>query len=83
MGAFASPAIKSSPADQSFDDIFGPSQPPTRSTDTPPPPVTSFKPQTTGTSTGSVSSWATPPAASPTMSRQQTLTAEPPAPPES
>ncbi|KAM0495957.1 hypothetical protein ACHAO3_002093 [Verticillium nonalfalfae] len=83
MGAFASPAIKSSAADQSFDDIFGPSQPPTRSTDTPPPPITSFKPQTTGTSTGSVSSWATPPAASPTMSRQQTLTAEPPAPPES
>ncbi|KAM0276927.1 hypothetical protein ACHAQH_006258 [Verticillium albo-atrum] len=83
MGAFASPTVKSSPADQSFDDIFGPSQPPTRSTDTPPPPVTSFKPQTTGTSTGSVGSWPTPPAVSPSMSRHQTLTTEPPAPPES
>ncbi|KAM0322962.1 hypothetical protein ACHAQA_009061 [Verticillium albo-atrum] len=83
MGAFASPTIKSSSADQSFDDIFGPSEPPARSTDTPPPPITSFKPQNTGTSTGSISSWATPPAGSPSISRQQTLTAEPPAPPES
>lgn len=84
-GAFASPNLKSF-NDKSFDDVFGPSPFPAISqTSTPPPPLSAFKPQTTGTSTTSVTSgsFATPTSTSPNMSRQGTLAAEPPAPPES
>lgn len=80
MGAFASPPIaKPFGGDKSFDDIFGGFAP--SSSNTPPPPATSFKQQNTGTSTASVGSFATPGTSSPTVSRQDTLTAEPPAPP--
>ncbi|KAK6844849.1 hypothetical protein PG995_014959 [Apiospora arundinis] len=80
MGAFASPPIaKPFGGDKSFDDIFGGFT--TSTSNTPPPPATSFKQQNTGTSTASVGSFATPGTSSPTVSRQDTLTAEPPAPP--
>ncbi|KAK3370854.1 hypothetical protein B0T24DRAFT_627197 [Lasiosphaeria ovina] len=67
--------------DKSFDDVFGPAAPSSQS-GTPPPPaaISMFKPQNTGTSTGSVGSFATPGSTSPTVSRQATLAAEPPAP---
>ena len=80
MGTFASPPARNF-SDNTFDDVFGPSQP-TGSSATPPP-VTSFKQQHTGNSTASTSSAATPAATSPAASRQGTLNAEPPAPPES
>ncbi|KLO91333.1 related to EDE1 protein [Fusarium fujikuroi] len=84
MGAFASPPPTKNVSDKSFDDLFGPSFPPSASATPPPPPQTSFKPQHTGASTASAGSYSTPPAASsPIMSRQATLAAEPPAPPES
>ena len=79
MGAFASPPAKTF-SDKSFDEVFGPAFPPS-ATATPPPPA--FKPQHTGASTTSVGSYSTPPASSPVMSRQPTLTVDPPAPPES
>lgn len=79
MGAFASPPVAKPYGDKSFDDIFGGFAP--SSSSTPPPPATSFKQQHTGTSTASVGSFATPGTSSPTVSRQDTLTAEPPAPP--
>ncbi|KAK7947975.1 uncharacterized protein PG986_008861 [Apiospora aurea] len=79
MGAFASPPVAKPYGDKSFDDIFGGFAP--SSSSTPPPPATSFKQQNTGTSTASVGSFATPGTSSPTVSRQDTLTAEPPAPP--
>ncbi|KAH7040681.1 uncharacterized protein B0I36DRAFT_311243 [Microdochium trichocladiopsis] len=82
MGAFASPAAKSY-NDKSFDDIFG--SVPTGSTSATPPPPTSFKQQNTGNSSVSVGSGSfnTPAGSTPTVSRQATLTGEPPAPPES
>ncbi|KAF5027682.1 hypothetical protein F66182_166 [Fusarium sp. NRRL 66182] len=82
MGAFASPPPTKNVSDKSFDDLFGPSFPPSSSA-TPPPPQTSFKPQHTGASSASVGSYNTPPASSPVMSRQATLAVDPPAPPES
>lgn len=82
-GAFASPPVKGF-NDKSFDDVFGPSFSAGGPTTGTPPPVTSFKPQTTGTSTGSAGSFSTPGAsASPNMSRQPTLNAEPPQAPDS
>ncbi|KAL2759528.1 hypothetical protein ACRALDRAFT_2038384 [Sodiomyces alcalophilus JCM 7366] len=83
MGAFGAPGVKPNTATQSFDDIFGPSSPIPGPVSTPPPPAVSFKPQNTGASTGSVGSFATPPTTSPSVSRQATLTSEPPAAPES
>lgn len=83
MGSFPSPPVKSF-NDKSFDDVFGPSFPPPGTTNTPPPPTT-FKQQDTGTSTASVSSFATPGTSTPNVvSRQPMLAAEvPPPPPES
>ncbi|WYZ37396.1 hypothetical protein EsH8_II_000902 [Colletotrichum jinshuiense] len=83
MGTFTSPPAKPSSGDKSFDDVFGPAFPPVGSTSTPPP-ATSFKPQHTGASTASLGSFSTPPVSTPpNVSRQATLTAEPPALPES
>ncbi|KAI9158533.1 carboxypeptidase [Paramyrothecium foliicola] len=78
MGAFASPPARTF-SDKSFDEVFGSSFSPAP-TGTPPP-TTSFKQQNAETS--SINSFPTPPAASPTLSRQATLPGEPPAPPES
>jgi epidermal growth factor receptor substrate 15 len=83
--AFASPPARAF-NDTSFDDVFGPSPSfPAPSHSSTPPPASAFKPQTTGTSIASVTSgsFATPTSASPTVSRAATVTAEPPAPPES
>ncbi|GJD01909.1 UBA/TS-N domain-containing protein [Colletotrichum higginsianum] len=84
MSSFASPPpAKPSSGDKSFDDVFGPAFPPAGSASTPPP-ATSFKPQHTGASTTSLGSFSTPPVSTPpNVSRQATLAAEPPAPPES
>jgi epidermal growth factor receptor substrate 15 len=83
MGAFTSPSPPPTKSynDKSFDDVFGPSfSPPSQSIT----PVNNFKPQTTGTSTASAGSFATPgTATSPNVSRQATATLEPPAVPES
>lgn len=84
MGAFASPPIKHH-SDKTFDEVFGPAlSAPTGSSSTPPPPSTIpvFQPQHTGASVASAGSFNTPPAASPILSRQSTLAADPPAPPE-
>lgn len=81
--AFSSPPPRSF-NDTSFDDVFGPSPsfPASSHTNTPP---AAFKPQTTGTSTASVTSgsFATPTSTSPNISRAATVPAEVPAPPES
>jgi epidermal growth factor receptor substrate 15 len=85
MGAFASPPPTKNASDKSFDDLFGPAFPPSSSA-TPPPAAQSgfFKPQHTGASNASAGSYNTPPVqGSPVMSRQATLAADPPAPPES
>ena len=80
LGTFASPST-STFNDKSFDDVFGPSAAPSS---TPPPPVSAiFKPQTTGTSTGSAGSFATPASATPNFSRPGTLPTGLPPPPES
>lgn len=78
MGAFASPPAVKPFGEKSFDDIFGEFGGSTSST---PPPPTSFKAQTTGTSTASVDSFVTPATSTPTVSRQATLSADPPAAP--
>ncbi|KAH6622668.1 hypothetical protein F5144DRAFT_336116 [Chaetomium tenue] len=73
-----SPPIRSF-TDKAFDDVFGPGPArPGSQAGTPPPPAAAamFK-QNTGTSTGSVGSFATPASASPHASRQPTVTAEP------
>lgn len=78
IGATFSPPIRSF-TDKAFDDVFGPGPVGSSSqAGTPPPPTaaTMFK-QNTGTSTGSVGSFATPASASPNASRQPTATAEP------
>ncbi|KAJ1337932.1 epidermal growth factor receptor substrate 15 [Microdochium nivale] len=82
MGAFASPPARSY-NDKSFDDIFGSVG--TGNNSATPPPPTSFKQQNTGNSTASAASasFNTPTGSTPTVSRQATLTGEPPAPPES
>ncbi|KAH8900865.1 hypothetical protein GQ53DRAFT_740707 [Thozetella sp. PMI_491] len=80
LGTFASPPPKSF-TDKSFDDVFGSSL--SQSSTPPPPVVAAFKPQTTGTSTASVGSFTTPASGTPNISRQPTLTANAPAPPES
>ncbi|KAH7156998.1 hypothetical protein EDB81DRAFT_409380 [Dactylonectria macrodidyma] len=80
MGAFASPPAKNI-SDKSFDDLFGPSF--SGSTSGTPPPPAVFKPQNTGASSTSVGSYSTPPTSSPVISRQPTVSIDPPAPPES
>ncbi|KAH6983037.1 hypothetical protein BKA56DRAFT_582855 [Ilyonectria sp. MPI-CAGE-AT-0026] len=80
MGAFASPPVKNI-SDKSFDDVFGPSF--SGSTSGTPPPPALFKPQNTGASSASVGSYSTPPTSSPVISRQPTVSIDPPAPPES
>ncbi|KAK5661312.1 hypothetical protein OQA88_11207 [Cercophora sp. LCS_1] len=74
---FSSPPIRSF-TDKAFDDVFGPA-PTSSQAGTPPPPaaVSLFKPQLTGTSTGSAVSFATPGSSSPNITRQATLAAEP------
>lgn len=79
MGAFASPPAKSY-NDKSFEDIFGGFGHGRSAT---PPPTTSFKQQNTGNSSASVGSYGTPSGSTPMVSRQTTMTGEPPAPPES
>jgi epidermal growth factor receptor substrate 15 len=74
-----SPPIRSF-TDKAFDDVFGPGPVGAGSqAGTPPPPAAAamFR-QNTGTSTGSVGSFATPASTSPNASRQPTITAEPP-----
>ncbi|GKU11976.1 unnamed protein product [Fusarium langsethiae] len=86
MGAFASPPPTKNASDKSFDDLFGPTFPPSSSATPPPAAAQSgvFKPQHTGASNASAGSYNTPPVqGSPVMSRQATLAADPPAPPES
>ncbi|KAL7624237.1 hypothetical protein AAE478_005796 [Parahypoxylon ruwenzoriense] len=73
MGAFSPPPVKAY-GERSFNDIFGEFGGENNSS----PPITSFKHQDTGTSTGSMGSFATPNSSTPTVSRQATLTAEPP-----
>lgn len=75
-GSFASAPIRSF-ADKTFDDVFGPVASGSQA-GTPPPlaPAAVFK-QNTGTSTGSVGSFATPGSNSPNISRQPTVVAEP------
>lgn len=68
MGVFSNPSVP--------DDIFGP-------TGGASPVAAPFRPQTTGTSTTSANSFSTPPSTSPILSRQTTLRAENPPPPES
>ncbi len=70
MGAFAStsPPPAKSFNDNSFDDVFGPT-------------AFSVPAHTTGTSTGSAASFATPTTSTPNVSRQPTAAIEPPAPP--
>ncbi|KAK0634358.1 hypothetical protein B0T17DRAFT_513112 [Bombardia bombarda] len=80
---FSSPPPIRSFNDKSFDDVFGPVAVTTQASTPPPAAATLFKPQNTGTSTGSVGSFAAPASTSPTVSRQTTLAAEPPAAPES
>jgi len=78
-----SPPIRSF-NDKTFDDVFGPPGASSQSS-TPPPPaaVSLFKPDLTGTSTGSAASFATPSSNSPeSRSRQPTAATEPPAAPE-
>ncbi|KAK0639157.1 hypothetical protein B0T16DRAFT_422541 [Cercophora newfieldiana] len=64
--------------DKSFDDVFGPAAAGSSQAGTPPPPAALglFKPQNTGTSTGSVGSFATPASTSPNVSRQPTVASE-------
>ncbi|KAK0613347.1 hypothetical protein B0T14DRAFT_526058 [Immersiella caudata] len=64
--------------DKSFDDVFGPAAASSSQAGTPPPPAALglFKPQNTGTSTGSVGSFATPASTSPNVSRQPTVVSE-------
>ncbi|KAH9898721.1 hypothetical protein F4778DRAFT_742734 [Xylariomycetidae sp. FL2044] len=81
MGAFTSPPLKPYGGDRSFDEIFGGVA--SSNTSSTPPPPTSFKQQNTGASTASIGSFNTPTGSTPTVSRQVTLNAEPPAPPES
>jgi len=68
--------------DKSFDDVFGPVAAGSSQAGTPPPPAALglFKPQNTGTSTGSVGSFATPASTSPNVSRQPTVVSESQAP---
>lgn len=80
MGAFSPPAPRGV-TDKSFDDVFGPSFPPVP-TSTSPPPAMAFKQQNTGNSVASGASYNTA-SSTPQISRQGTLAAEPPAPPES
>ncbi|UNI19974.1 hypothetical protein JDV02_006116 [Purpureocillium takamizusanense] len=81
MGAFPPPASRGVP-DKSFDDVFGPSFPAVPTSTSPPPAAMAFKQQNTGNSVASGASYNTA-SSTPQISRQGTLAAEPPAPPES
>ncbi|KAL2261953.1 hypothetical protein VTK26DRAFT_2910 [Humicola hyalothermophila] len=77
-GAFGSPPARSF-TDKTFDDVFGPVGPNSQAATPPPPATAAMLKQNTGTSTGSVNSFATPASMSPNVSRQPTITAETPA----
>ncbi|KAM6487716.1 endocytic protein [Trichoderma sp. SZMC 28011] len=80
MGVFGPPPPNRAFSDRSFDDLFGPG--PISSSGTPPP-VAAFKQQNTGQSSVSVGSFSNNSGPTPNVSRVPTLSAEPPAPPES
>jgi epidermal growth factor receptor substrate 15 len=81
MGVFGPPPPSRAFSDRSFDDLFGPAGPVSSSGT--PPPVAAFKQQNTGQSSVSVGSFSNNSGPTPNVSRVQTLSAEPPAPPES
>ncbi|KAL7937731.1 endocytic protein [Trichoderma chlorosporum] len=81
MGVFGPPPPSRAFSDRSFDDLFGPAGP-VNSSGTPPP-VAAFKQQNTGQSSVSVGSFSNNSGPTPYVSRVPTLSAEPPAPPES
>ncbi|RFU75427.1 ef hand domain, partial [Trichoderma arundinaceum] len=81
MGVFGPPPPNRAFSDRSFDDLFGPAGPVSSSGT--PPPVAAFKQQNTGQSSVSVGSFSNNSGPTPNVSRVPTLSAEPPAPPES
>ncbi|PNP47708.1 hypothetical protein TGAM01_v203008 [Trichoderma gamsii] len=81
MGVFGPPPPSRAFSDRSFDDLFGPAGPVSSSGT--PPPVAAFKQQNTGQSSVSVGSFSNYSGPTPNVSRVPTLSAEPPAPPES
>ncbi|TFB05025.1 hypothetical protein CCMA1212_003056 [Trichoderma ghanense] len=81
MGVFGPPPPSRAFSDRSFDDLFGPAGPVSSSGT--PPPVAAFKQQNTGQSSVSVGSFSNNSGPTPHVSRVTTLSAEPPAPPES
>ncbi|KAL7821353.1 endocytic protein [Trichoderma aethiopicum] len=85
MGVFGPPLGPPPPSrafsDRSFDDLFGPAGPVSSSGT--PPPVAAFRQQNTGQSSVSVGSFSNNSGPTPHVSRVTTLSAEPPAPPES
>ncbi|KAL6871227.1 endocytic protein [Trichoderma novae-zelandiae] len=81
MGVFGPPPPNRAFSDRSFDDLFGPAGPVSSSGT--PPPVAAFKQQNTGQSSVSVGSFSNNSGPTPHVSRVPTLSAEPPAPPES
>lgn len=81
MGVFGPPPPSRAFSDRSFDDLFGPAGPVSSSGT--PPPVAAFKQQNTGQSSVSVGSFSNNSGPTPNVSRVPTLSAEPPAPPES
>jgi epidermal growth factor receptor substrate 15 len=78
MGVFASPPARTF-TDKSFDEVFGSSFAPAPTGS--PPPATSFNTKQNA-ETSSINSFSTPPTQSPNLSRQATLPAEAPPPPE-
>lgn len=81
MGVFGPAPPSRAFSDRSFDDLFGPAGPVSSSGT--PPPVAAFKQQNTGQSSVSVGSFSNNSGPTPNVSRVPTLSAEPPAPPES
>ncbi|PTB67576.1 hypothetical protein BBK36DRAFT_3584 [Trichoderma citrinoviride] len=81
MGVFGPPPPNRAFSDRSFDDLFGPAGPVSSSGT--PPPVAAFRQQNTGQSSVSVGSFSNNSGPTPHVSRVTTLSAEPPAPPES
>ncbi|KAL7798337.1 endocytic protein [Trichoderma ceciliae] len=81
MGVFGPPPPSRAFSDRSFDDLFGPAGPVSSSGT--PPPVAAFIQQNTGQSSVSVGSFSNNSGPTPNVSRVPTLSAEPPAPPES
>ena len=74
-GTFASPPMRSF-TDKTFDDVFGPVGSSSQAGTPPPPAAAAMFKQNTGTSTGSVGSFATPASTSPNVSRQPTVAAD-------